>query len=249
MSISNSSTIRFGDGNTLNNVGRDQITQFITAGVVNVYDTAIEDEEYKEFEYVKRGDMYIVKKIHAQETQDWEWNDETLHADRAIYIIEIRGHPAMRFTVVSYHGHDATKLWKGDFLEDDETSAQLFGINQSHIPSLIFYNELIPVSSLVRKSWFWGYLALSFLEVIRIMMFLILKAYVSAGDETLARETPQSRIPGSSKVMDRHENRSILSTSQRPFFWPAPTGFRLLQVQFRAVGYFDTVHHGYAQGG
>ncbi|ESK90638.1 hypothetical protein Moror_4207 [Moniliophthora roreri MCA 2997] len=174
MSISNSSTISFRDGNTLNNVGRDQITQFITAGVINVYDTAIkvEDEDYKEFEYVKQGDLYIVKKIHPQDTQDWEWSDVTIHADRMIYIAEIRGIPASRFTVVSYHGQDAIKLWRSDFLESsrrryDQTSAQLFGINRSYIPSLIFYNELIPVSHVVRKSCFWGYLALSFLEAMR----------------------------------------------------------------------------------
>ncbi|KAI3606049.1 hypothetical protein WG66_003936 [Moniliophthora roreri] len=159
MSISNSSMIHIGGGSTLNNVGRDQInhiTHSITAQVVHIHDTTTgtsEGEDYNEFQTIRRGDMYVVKKVVSNEVEDLVWNKTQggskrtfLRGERTIHTVEVQGKAAVRFTAVSYGGQDAHKLWKKDFTAcsrlQDHTAAQLFGINRSSIPSLIFYNGL-----------------------------------------------------------------------------------------------------------
>ncbi|KAG7097654.1 hypothetical protein E1B28_004983 [Marasmius oreades] len=69
--------------------------------------------------------------------------------ERIISTAVING-DSSKFTVVSYKGRDAVKAWKKDFQYFSETAdarnMQLFGINQSSIPLLIFYGELLPLA-------------------------------------------------------------------------------------------------------
>ncbi|ESK90639.1 hypothetical protein Moror_4208 [Moniliophthora roreri MCA 2997] len=164
MSISNS-TIRMGNGSTLNNVGRDQfnhIIQRITARIVIISGTTgtvspAEDEEYNEFESIKRGDICITRKICSGEARDYEWDEtqqslkETARAQRTVYTVQIHGKAAMKFTALFYEGQGARKLWKRDLLNcrrRDIHIAQLF--------------ELIPVSHIIRRATFWDSLSLHF---------------------------------------------------------------------------------------
>ncbi|KAF9265359.1 hypothetical protein L218DRAFT_169092 [Marasmius fiardii PR-910] len=93
------------------------------------------------------------------------WNHELrdyeieYKVERTISTTEIHGNTSSRFTVVSYKGQDAKKVWKNDFRQFSENmhapEMQLFGINRSSIPLLIFYGDLIPLAHVWdRISWF-----------------------------------------------------------------------------------------------
>ncbi|ESK86898.1 hypothetical protein Moror_3415 [Moniliophthora roreri MCA 2997] len=209
MNISNSSGFRV-VGSTSNNVGRDQINQVISittqsvdlrgtvATVIN-RPTNSEDEEYDEFETVKRGDMLIVKTILSEKFREWEWDPtlfdmkKAIDVERRVHIARIQNKPASTFIVMSYRGQGSSAVkflifsrynytssnvsvaqaWKRDFLktsqEIDETRLQLFGINRSSIPSLIFYDAgLMPVRHFIRESEFWGGLFLEFQKCVRL---------------------------------------------------------------------------------
>ncbi|KAK7054474.1 hypothetical protein VNI00_003672 [Paramarasmius palmivorus] len=184
MSITGASD--FSIGGTMNCVQQDQINQYIRAEVVHlhtVHETSQMDHhaEYDEFEYVKKGHMYILKTIHVEDflrkepiqgQESW-----VIGGRRCIHTIEIHGINRSRFTAVMYHGdmgrkvsHKSTKKrtktevqyhtqeWEQDFLlysQSNPDLVQLFGLNHSSIPALIFYDELVPIANMYRESDFW----------------------------------------------------------------------------------------------
>ncbi|ESK88753.1 hypothetical protein Moror_17141, partial [Moniliophthora roreri MCA 2997] len=114
--------------------------------------------EYDEFQYVRRGNMIIVKEIHFAEW-DWKWRPGKVFARhkirRTIYTVELVDRQS-KFTAMVYEGEDAHSFWEDDFQQfsqiNDLGSFRLFGINQSAIPALIFHHELIPLGHIFTGS-------------------------------------------------------------------------------------------------
>ncbi|ESK83960.1 hypothetical protein Moror_7506, partial [Moniliophthora roreri MCA 2997] len=121
--------------------------------------------EHDEFQYVRRGDMIATREIHSDELSEWDWelqNGELVgrykSSTRKICTIDIVDRQS-KYTAMIYEGKDAQ-----DFLEKDfqlfsrnkkPGSFQLFGINQSAIPALIFHHELIPCAQFFNKKSIW----------------------------------------------------------------------------------------------
>ncbi|KAF9266045.1 hypothetical protein L218DRAFT_922406 [Marasmius fiardii PR-910] len=107
---------------------------------------------YDEFPYIQRGLIYRVRDLHRQDCF-MRWNREShkheieFRAERVISTAEILG-DSSRYTVISYKGQDAEKVWEKEFRQwsdaSDATKMQLFGINRSSIPFLLFHRELVP---------------------------------------------------------------------------------------------------------
>ncbi|KAG7097613.1 hypothetical protein E1B28_004947 [Marasmius oreades] len=115
---------------------------------------------YDEFYDIKLGAIHRIRDIYRKDyptprrwdigTKEWQG----FQVERIICVAEIRGEQpeGSRFTVVSYSGLYAKKAWKKDFQRfskaTDATKMQLFGINRSSVPLLIFFGELVPLAHL-----------------------------------------------------------------------------------------------------
>ncbi|KAF9259135.1 hypothetical protein L218DRAFT_1080048 [Marasmius fiardii PR-910] len=109
---------------------------------------------YDEFYNVKRGAIFMLRDIHYEEyprqwdigIRDW-WEEGCLRVDRTICAAELRYDNSATFT--------AMKAWEKDFRQFSQVrnarNIQLFGINQSSVPMLIFYGELVPVAHIWEK--------------------------------------------------------------------------------------------------
>uniref|UniRef100_A0A0W0FMV4 Uncharacterized protein n=1 Tax=Moniliophthora roreri TaxID=221103 RepID=A0A0W0FMV4_MONRR len=162
MSITNASRFSIKGQNTLNHVHGDQ-----TIINLNSQLDRVERTEYDEFEYIKRGDIICVKKIMVPEdVRDWHWKWQNgsgvfgrHKTERTICTVELAGRQSSgKYTAIMYEGKDAHELWEEDFQRVSGTRnpdiAQLFGINQSKIPALIFHHELLPLAHVYTGS-FW----------------------------------------------------------------------------------------------
>ncbi|KAI3619315.1 hypothetical protein WG66_012803 [Moniliophthora roreri] len=118
-----------------------------------------------QFQYMRRGDMITTKEIHSEELSEWDWelqNGELIgrykSSTRKTCTIEIVGRQS-KYTAMIYEGEDAQKLWEKDFQffsrNKKPGSFQLFGINQSVIPALIFHHELIPCAHFFNRKSIW----------------------------------------------------------------------------------------------
>uniref|UniRef100_A0A0W0FTN8 Uncharacterized protein n=1 Tax=Moniliophthora roreri TaxID=221103 RepID=A0A0W0FTN8_MONRR len=153
--------------NTFTNVRGNQVNGNVYTSTVN-FNTgpaAAKRTERDEFQYVRRGDMIATKEIHSKELSEWDWelqNGEFVgrykSSTRKICTIEIIDRQS-KYTAMIYEGKDAQ-----DFLEKDfqlfsrnkkPGSFQLFGINQSAIPALIFHYELIPCAHFFNRKSMW----------------------------------------------------------------------------------------------
>ncbi|KAK1229019.1 hypothetical protein PQX77_007919 [Marasmius sp. AFHP31] len=114
--------------------------------------------EYDEFYNVKRGGIFKLRDIGCY-TFSRRWSvgtrerwEEGYRAHRSICTARVTEQPGMVFTVVQYSGPGARKAFDDDFrgLSRVLTSnvSQIYGYNNSDIPSLILYNELVPVAHL-----------------------------------------------------------------------------------------------------
>uniref|UniRef100_A0A0W0FR71 Uncharacterized protein n=1 Tax=Moniliophthora roreri TaxID=221103 RepID=A0A0W0FR71_MONRR len=191
MSIIDSSQVSIRGRSTFNHVRGDQINQTISGGVVNVYETvakAVERSISDEFEYVKRGHIIGIKELYSDPLEwDWHWRNGDLFrrprksARKTVSTVNIHPNPQSKFTVFEYKGDDAHEAWEDDFqqfsLASRMGSFQLFGINRSGVPMLIFHHgvyrepptvndsnsgpvELIPVAHFFTGSlWMNVYLA------------------------------------------------------------------------------------------
>ncbi|EEB90833.1 hypothetical protein MPER_10911 [Moniliophthora perniciosa FA553] len=163
MSFTNSSQVSIRGNNTFNHVHGNQFNQSITAEIVNMINEArVERTEADEFEYVKRGNVISVKRLDHKGEDSQEFKGT---AGWSAHVVEL--HPTrQRFTAFMYEGKDADKLWEKDFrsysrVKDPETF-QLFGLNRSQVPMLIFHDEWTPLAHIYTTS-FWKDMFIHFL--------------------------------------------------------------------------------------
>ncbi|KAF9255373.1 hypothetical protein L218DRAFT_991915 [Marasmius fiardii PR-910] len=111
---------------------------------------------YDEFYNIKLGAVHRIRNVHCMgysqqcnPTGRKSWETGRLRVERMICIATVHGEQELRFTDVSYRGPDAKKAWKKDFKQfsriSDAMKWQLFGINQSSVPHLIFHGDLVPI--------------------------------------------------------------------------------------------------------
>ncbi|KAK7032346.1 hypothetical protein VNI00_013094 [Paramarasmius palmivorus] len=180
MSIRNSSKVSIRGKARLNNVRGNQINHSKTI-ITNVVGRATEQDEYDEFEYVKRGRIVTIKEIHSRELEEREWEPRgeghwvagriLRKTKRRICAIELQpdrlSSQTHKFTAFIYEDDDAHSFWEDVFQEFSRNwitgSLQLFGLNRSKIPMLIFHHELIPLEHSY-KSTFWGDIYLAYLS-------------------------------------------------------------------------------------
>ncbi|KAK1220605.1 hypothetical protein PQX77_016628 [Marasmius sp. AFHP31] len=110
-------------------------------------------KEYKEYRTIIRGDIYKLQDVFWHQTLDG--NGSVL--EQLVYIAEINdpdgsGGSVARFTVLAYRGSRAREAWKSEFIKFSQDfrsdRVQLFAINRSKIPALIFYGDLLPFGQL-----------------------------------------------------------------------------------------------------
>ncbi|ESK86046.1 hypothetical protein Moror_9382 [Moniliophthora roreri MCA 2997] len=161
-----SSGFSFSGNNTFTNVHGHQFNGPVTAGVINYHGQAVAKRtEYDQFREVIRGDMITLKELGSEDLSNWHWNDRNgkklgrLKAQAKVCTVEVYPDRQSKFTAIVYEGEDARKLWREDFRHFSRNkkpgSFQLFGINQSAIPALIFHHELIPCAHFFNKKSIW----------------------------------------------------------------------------------------------
>ncbi|KAI3619467.1 hypothetical protein WG66_012811 [Moniliophthora roreri] len=163
-----SSGFSFTGDSTFNNVYGHQMNGTIHAGTVNFNTGPVVGKRTKrdEFRYVRCGDMTTIKEIHSEELREWDWelqNGELVgrykgSARRTIYTVELVNRQS-KYTAMVYEGENAQDFWEMDLRQFSRNkkpgSFQLFGINQSAIPALIFHHELIPCAHFFDGTSIW----------------------------------------------------------------------------------------------
>ncbi|ESK85398.1 hypothetical protein Moror_5917 [Moniliophthora roreri MCA 2997] len=150
----------------------DQVNSTINVGTFNfnASQVVMKRTEYGQFREVIRGDMIKVKELGSMDLSEWDWewqNGELVRrykssAQKTIYTVEIVDRQS-KFTAMIYEGEDAQDFWEKDFRLFSRThDPQLFGINQSAIPALIFHHELIPCAHFYTGS-FWMHVYIQYL--------------------------------------------------------------------------------------
>ncbi|KAG7097976.1 hypothetical protein E1B28_005285 [Marasmius oreades] len=153
MAFSNASGCNFHTV-TINDVKGNQIN--------NNYNQIIHQERkrtiYDEFYNIKLGAIHHLRDVyHENYPRRWDvgirewWEEGRLRVNRTICTAEIHSDSSgSKFTVVSYNGPEANQAWEEDFRwslqSRNAQNMQLFGLNRSNIPMLIFYNELMPLA-------------------------------------------------------------------------------------------------------
>ncbi|ESK91578.1 hypothetical protein Moror_2550 [Moniliophthora roreri MCA 2997] len=114
------------------------------------------DSEYGQYREIIRGDIYKLEQI-CEDNRNWEWEDGHIvqkSCRRTVHQARVYGDDRV-FTAISYHGQDAKKIWKKEFTKcsqaDDPVLLQLFAINRSNVPTLLFYDEWLPLGHLYSK--------------------------------------------------------------------------------------------------
>ncbi|ESK90598.1 hypothetical protein Moror_4234 [Moniliophthora roreri MCA 2997] len=148
--------------NSFNNIRGDQVNQTFTLNLAN--GVPVKCTEYDEFVYVKRGNLITLEELSSVDMREWEDGEDgesprhEISARKRVYKVKLHGVQS-EFTAVIYEGEDASTFWKRDFQcfsrTQDPRWVQLFGLNQSNIPALIFHHELIPVGQFYKANSFW----------------------------------------------------------------------------------------------
>ncbi|KAJ8094943.1 hypothetical protein PM082_010159 [Marasmius tenuissimus] len=118
-----------------------------------------ERTEFDEFEYVKRGAICRLRDVWSyMYPRRWDNGDRKsgeegqYRADRTLCAARVRRERDKMFTVMQYSGPEARKAFEADFWTFSRTLTsntwQVYGYNDTEIPSIISYNELIPVAHL-----------------------------------------------------------------------------------------------------
>uniref|UniRef100_A0A0W0EV26 Uncharacterized protein n=1 Tax=Moniliophthora roreri TaxID=221103 RepID=A0A0W0EV26_MONRR len=172
MIFNNSSGFSFsGENYTLNHVQGNQVhhtNQTISGGVIHVHNQnttqVTEHTRYDEFDIVKTGHVIRLKDLHSKDLSEWDWHwqngkmvrQRRKSARKTISTVGIHPDRQPKFTAITYEGEDAQEAWENDFKQFSHASRtdlfQLFGINRSDIPMLIFHHELIPVAHFYTKT-------------------------------------------------------------------------------------------------
>ncbi|KAK1231215.1 hypothetical protein PQX77_005670 [Marasmius sp. AFHP31] len=119
---------------------------------------------FDEVRNVKRGDICRIRSIHVDKClhryrYDWK---EGRNFDRIICVAELDGRQGRLFTVVSYAGPEAREEFEEEFRSYFDllspNGLQIYAIDAGTIPSLIFWNELVPAAQFMRHVGFMGQL-------------------------------------------------------------------------------------------
>uniref|UniRef100_A0A0W0F003 Uncharacterized protein n=1 Tax=Moniliophthora roreri TaxID=221103 RepID=A0A0W0F003_MONRR len=140
--------------NSFNHVHGDQT-------IINLKTREVKpNRQPQKFECIKRGHVISIEDLGII---DWNWiwqNGKIVgrhKAQKMICTVELVDRQS-KYTAMIYEGEDARTLWEEDFRRLSRTknpgTFQLFGINQSAIPALIFHHELIPLAHFYTGS-FW----------------------------------------------------------------------------------------------
>uniref|UniRef100_A0A0W0F2I5 Uncharacterized protein n=1 Tax=Moniliophthora roreri TaxID=221103 RepID=A0A0W0F2I5_MONRR len=106
------------------------------------------ETEYDQYHNIIRGDIRNLEKLCSVDEGELEWKDgKRVWVDsyrRTVHQAQLYGDDEV-FTAFSYHGKDALKAWKKDFMKYSQADEnmmfpQLFGINRSKVPALLFYD-------------------------------------------------------------------------------------------------------------
>ncbi|KAK7021349.1 hypothetical protein VNI00_017452 [Paramarasmius palmivorus] len=133
-------------------------------------------DEYRE---IRLGDIYKVEQTGSDERREWNQDDDGQNTwkktgERTFYRAKLYGDDNM-FTAITYTGRDASKLWREDFAVYSESqfvtslyllpcaeypsntamTFQLFGVNRSKVPALLFYDDWIPMAHFCPSGNFW----------------------------------------------------------------------------------------------
>ncbi|KAK7018035.1 hypothetical protein VNI00_018431 [Paramarasmius palmivorus] len=150
-------------GPAINNVSRDQFN--VTAREV-YFSSLAEPTEYDEFKRVTTGEMYLLEEIHRDGIPDCSCQCCRPRAQRTIYSVELPERK-IKCTAIEYKGPEAREVWEEDFRHFTQNRSpnawQLYGLNRSNVPFLIFHDELVPLGHFYTYS-FWGNL---FVELLR----------------------------------------------------------------------------------
>uniref|UniRef100_A0A0W0GBQ1 Uncharacterized protein n=1 Tax=Moniliophthora roreri TaxID=221103 RepID=A0A0W0GBQ1_MONRR len=166
--FNHSSGFSFSGNNTSTNVHGHQFNSPVTAGVINCHGQAVTKRtKYNQFREVIRGDMITLKELGSEDLSKWLWDHGyrngkklgRLKAQARVCTVEVCPDRQSKFTAIVYEGEDARKLWREDYRHFSRSKKpgtfQLFGINQSAIPALIFHHELIPCAHFFNKKSIW----------------------------------------------------------------------------------------------
>ncbi|KAF5350368.1 hypothetical protein D9757_013627 [Collybiopsis confluens] len=156
-SFSHSSRVTIQDEATINTIGRDQIiTNNIYYSFRQAHDTREEDGDEDEYDYIKRGHIRAIKELGRDIWSEHRGNGEwVVTASRHYHTALIHG-TKTKWTMFTYHGPGAHVKWKQDFLQYAHSNLspntwQLFGINKSTVPALLFHSELLPAAYVLFK--------------------------------------------------------------------------------------------------
>ncbi|KAK7060747.1 hypothetical protein VNI00_000479 [Paramarasmius palmivorus] len=172
MNFSGAHSFKIDGNSTLNAIQRDQYN--ISAHTVNIQvgdvGRAVKRRRMREadvdqvgqYREILLGDIYEVQRIHAEVIWDREKTRQTREdfTQRTIYHARLY-RDDRAFTAMTYRGEDAAKAWKRDFMRYSQTSDstlrfQLFGVNRTKVPTLIFYDDWTPIAHFCHnKSIFW----------------------------------------------------------------------------------------------
>ncbi|KAF5348750.1 hypothetical protein D9757_014132 [Collybiopsis confluens] len=152
-SFSHSSRVTIQDQATINTIGRDQIiTNNIYYSFEQAHDTKEDDGDEDEYDYIKRGHIRAIRELGRDIWSEHRGNGEwVVTASRHYHTALIHG-TKTKWTMFTYHGPGAHTKWKQDFLQYAHSKSvslspntwQLFGINKSTVPALLFHSELLP---------------------------------------------------------------------------------------------------------
>uniref|UniRef100_A0A0W0FII7 Uncharacterized protein n=1 Tax=Moniliophthora roreri TaxID=221103 RepID=A0A0W0FII7_MONRR len=123
------------------------------------------DSAYNQYREIIRGDIHKLEQLRSVDDWGWEDGDSVQKlCRRTVHRAQVYGDDRV-FTAISFNGRDAEEIWKKEFMkwsqaDDPAVLLQLFAINRSKIPTLLFYDEWLPFLHLYTrvKETFWeGY--------------------------------------------------------------------------------------------
>ncbi|EEB89875.1 hypothetical protein MPER_11982 [Moniliophthora perniciosa FA553] len=83
------------------------------------------DSEYNQYREIIHGDINRFEQLFSADRWDWEWKDgrrvRTHFYRKTIHKAQVYG-DNKAYTVISYHGRDAKKIWKKDFMKYSQYS-------------------------------------------------------------------------------------------------------------------------------
>ncbi|KAL0066725.1 hypothetical protein AAF712_006330 [Marasmius tenuissimus] len=129
----------------------------------------------EQYHDVLRADVLRIHDVHHDSFESeirrqrvrWGWAED-IQADKKISVATIVNRGPSKVTVMSYSGPEAYKAWRHDFELysrcESANLAQLFAINRSKIPLLVFHGDLLPLAHFQKRI---GGMGQMYLETVR----------------------------------------------------------------------------------